>query len=233
MTDYLERILLARVYDVAIESPLEEAPNLSRRLGNTAAAEARGHAAGVLLQVARRLQQDGRADPRQLKRGVIAPRPATMRRAWPCRRRGWGAKAVIVMPATTPRIKIDAVTARAPSRARTAIPTTTPTSTPGRSNREERKLTFVHPYDDPDVIAGQGTIGMESCCASRARPSTLCSCRVGGGGLIAGIGSLHQAPAPGSPDHRRGTVDADAMTSRSRRRAHRSCRSGCSPTASR
>ncbi len=71
-TDYLKTILTARVYDVAVETALEVAPHLSRRLGNHGAAQARGHAAGLQLQAARRLQQDGPPGARRsCARGVI------------------------------------------------------------------------------------------------------------------------------------------------------------------
>ena len=107
-----------------------------------------------------------------------------------------GCRAVIVMPVTTPRIKVDAV--RGARRARSCC-TATPTPTPTRtrcSSKRERGLTFVHPFDDPDVIAGQGTIGME---ILRQHPAPIDAIfvPVGGGGLISRHRRLREARAPG------------------------------------
>ena len=159
-TDYLERILKARVYDVAVETPLELAPNLSRPPGQCAAAQTRGHAAGVLLQAARRLQQDGQPPSRRLKRGVICASAGNHAQGVAYAAQQLGCEATIVMPATTPHIKVAAVAARG---ARVVLHGDSYDDAYAHAMTLARreKLTFVHPYDDPDVIAGQGTIGME------------------------------------------------------------------------
>jgi threonine dehydratase len=98
-----------------------------------------------------------------------------------------GCKATIVMPVTTPQIKINAVAARgaevvlAGELLRRGLP-------PRAGTGEGRRLSFVHPYDDPDVIAGQGTIGMEIL-RQHTRPIHAIFVPVGGGGLISGIGA--------------------------------------------
>ena len=113
-----------------------------------------------------------------------------------------GCRAVIVMPVTTPRIKVDAVAARG---ARVVLQGDSYDDAYAHSltlARRER-LTFVHPYDDPDVIAGQGTVGMEIL-REHSAPIHAIFVAVGGGGLISRHRRLRQAPAPGGQDHRRG-----------------------------
>ena len=98
--------------------------------------------------------------PAQSKRGVICASAGNHAQGVALSAQKLGCRAVIVMPATTPQIKIDAVAQRGAEVVLPATPTTRPTRT--RQELEKReKLTFVHPFDDPDVIAGQGTIGME------------------------------------------------------------------------
>jgi threonine dehydratase len=106
--DYLEKILNAQVYDVAIETPLDLA-RTCRRASATGSAQARGHAAGVLLQAARRLQQDRQLSPEKLKRGVICASAGNHAQGVALSAAKVGCRAVIVMPTTTPQIKIDAV----------------------------------------------------------------------------------------------------------------------------
>ena len=160
-TDYLEAILNANVYDVAIETPLQDAPLLSRAARQPAAAEARGPAAGLLVQAPRRLQQDvapagGRAAARGRRR--LGREPRAGRRARGAARSA--PTATIVMPVTTPQIKVDSVAALG---ATVVLEGDSYDDAHAEAMRivRRRKLTFVHPYDDPDVIAGQGTIAME------------------------------------------------------------------------
>ena len=111
-TDYLEAILNANVYDVAVETPLQEAPLLSAAPRQPAASEARGPAARLLVQAPRRLQQDVAPVRRPSCGAASSPRrPATTRRASRSRRSGSGTAATIVMPVTTPQIKVDSVAA--------------------------------------------------------------------------------------------------------------------------
>jgi threonine dehydratase len=110
--DYLERILKARVYDVAIESPLELAPRAVAPPGQPAAAQARGPAGSVLVQAARRLQQDGAACAGEAEKGVITASAGNHAQGVALAAQKLGCRAVIVMPVTTPRIKVEAVLAR-------------------------------------------------------------------------------------------------------------------------
>ena len=112
-----------------------------------------------------------------------------------------GCRAVIVMPVTTPRIKIDAVAARG---AEVVLHGDSYQEALAHAKRLQRRrgLTFVHPYDDPDVIAGQGTIGME---ILRQHPGPIDAIfvPVGGGGLISGIAAYVKRMRPDDQDHRR------------------------------
>ena len=133
-----------------------------------------------------------------------------MRRAWRSRRRSLGCRAVIVMPVTTPSIKVDAVRARG---ADVVLHGDSYDEAYAEAKRleEARKLTFVHPYDDPDVIAGQGTIGMEILRQS-TQPIHAIFVAVGGGGLISGVASYVKRLQPDVKIIGVETVDSDAMT---------------------
>jgi threonine dehydratase len=185
MTDYLERILLARVYDVAIESPLEEAPNLSRRLGNTLLLKREDMQPVFSFKLRGAYNKMVGLTRAQLKRGVVAASAGNHAQGVALSAQVLGCEATIVMPATTPAIKVDAVA----KRGATVVLHGDSYDDAYKQAREiarAEKKTFVHPYDDPDVIAGQGTIGMELLRQSRA-PIDAVFVPVGGGGLIAGI----------------------------------------------
>jgi threonine dehydratase len=208
--DYLERILRARVYDVAIESPLEPAPALSRRLGNRLLLK-REDLQPVFSFKLRGAYNKMAGLPRdKLARGVIAASAGNHAQGVALAAQKLGCRAVIVMPVTTPRIKVDAVTARG---AKVVLHGDSYDEAYAHAMQLKRRggLAFVHPYDDPDVIAGQGTIGMEILRQSE-RPIDAVFVAVGGGGLIAGIAAYLKRLRPGikvigvEPD------DADAMT---------------------
>jgi threonine dehydratase len=110
-----------------------------------------------------------------------------MRRAWPCRP-PLGCRALIVMPTTTPQVKIDAVKARGGANVEVVLhgESYTDAYNHALTLEKEQKLTFVHPFDDPDVIAGQGTIGMEIL-RQHSGPIHAIFVAIGGGGLISGV----------------------------------------------
>jgi threonine dehydratase len=185
MTDYLERILLARVYDVAIESPLEEAPNLSRRLGNTLLLKREDMQPVFSFKLRGAYNKMAGLTKAQLKRGVVAASAGNHAQGVALSAQVLGCQATIVMPATTPAIKVDAVAKRGATVVLHGDSYDDAYKHAKGLARAEKK-TFVHPYDDPEVIAGQGTIGMELLRQSRA-PIDAVFVPVGGGGLIAGI----------------------------------------------
>jgi threonine dehydratase len=182
---YLERILKARVYDVASESPLETAPALSKRLGNRLLLK-REDLQPVFSFKLRGAYNKMAGLPRQrLARGVIAASAGNHAQGVALAAQRLGCRAVVVMPVTTPRIKVDAVAARG---AQVVLHGDTYSDAYGKAMRLKRRrgLAFVHPYDDPEVIAGQGTIGMEIL-RQHPRPIDAIFVPVGGGGLISGI----------------------------------------------
>jgi threonine dehydratase len=207
---YLERILKARVYDVAVETPLEHARGLSRRLANRVLIK-REDLQPIFSFKLRGAYNKMASLPRaRLAKGVIAASAGNHAQGVALAARRLDCRAVIVMPVTTPRIKVEAVAALG---AEVVLH--------GDSYAEAHKkavhlkgrrgLVFVHPYDDPDVIAGQGTIGME---ILRQRPGALDAIfvPVGGGGLISGIAAYVKRVRPAVRIVGVEPVDADAMT---------------------
>src|SRR5262249_10340977 len=185
--DYLERILAARVYDVAIKSPLELAPHLSARLENRLLLKREDLQPVFSFKLRGAYNKMVQLPAAALRRGVIASSAGNHAQGVALAAQRLGCRAVIVMPATTPRIKIDAVRAWGAEVVRHGD-SYDEAYTEARRLERRRRLTFVHPYDDPDVIAGQGTIGVE---LLRQAPGEVHAvfAAVGGGGLIAGVGT--------------------------------------------
>ena len=208
--DYLERILKARVYDVAIESPLELAPGLSRRLGNRLLLKREDLQPVFSFKLRGAYNKMANLPAAKLAKGVIAASAGNHAQGVALAAQKLDCRAVIVMPVTTPKIKVDAVT----QRGATVILRGDSYSDAYRyamQLKRRRKLTFVHPYDDPDVIAGQGTIGMEIL-RQTTRPIHAVFVAVGGGGLIAGIAAYIKRLRPSVRVIGVQPVDSDAMT---------------------
>ncbi|MGD8788465.1 MAG: pyridoxal-phosphate dependent enzyme, partial [Burkholderiales bacterium] len=159
-TDYLERILSARVYDVAIESPLELAPALSARLGNTLLLKREDMQPVFSFKIRGAYNKMVQLGTTELKRGVIASSAGNHAQGVALAAKKIGCAATIVMPVTTPHIKVAAVKA-AGARVQLSGDSYSEAYETATELARREKLTFIHPYDDPDVIAGQGTIGME------------------------------------------------------------------------
>ena len=208
--DYLQKILTARVYDVAIESPLELAPNLSARVGNRVLLKREDMQSVFSFKLRGAYNKMSGLPKEKLKRGVIAASAGNHAQGVALAAQKLGCRAVIVMPVTTPRIKIDAVAARG---AEVVLIGDSYDEAHGHAKKLEKKrnLTFVHPYDDPDVIAGQGTIGME---ILRQHPNPIHAIfvAVGGGGLISGIAAYVKSVRPEIRVIGVEPVDSDAMT---------------------
>jgi threonine dehydratase len=182
---YIEKILKARVYDVAIESPLEAAPRLSRRLGNQVLLKREDLQPVFSFKLRGAYNRIAHLSEAIAKRGVVCASAGNHAQgvALAARRRGIGA--VVVMPQTTPHIKVQAVLDLGAELVLHGD------DYDGAFEHalvlaRERGLVFVHPFDDPDVIAGQGTIAVE---IARQCGGDLDAIfvPVGGGGLIAGI----------------------------------------------
>ena len=184
-TDYLEKILLARVYDVAIQSDLDLAPNLSRRMKNQVWLKREDMQPVFSFKLRGAYNKMSGLTKAQLKRGVVAASAGNHAQGVALSAQVLGCEATIVMPATTPAIKVDAVAKRG---AQVVLhgDSYDDAYKHGVAIAKKEKKTFVHPYDDPEVIAGQGTIAMELLRQAR-EPITAIFVPVGGGGLIAGI----------------------------------------------
>src|SRR5262252_10588174 len=210
--DYLERILAARVYDVAIETPLEVAPNLSARLGNRVLLKREDMQPVFSFKCRGAYNKMVNLPSAALSRGVIASSAGNHAQGVALAAQKLGCAATIVMPSTTPKIKVDAVKSRG---AEVMLHGDAYDEAYAEAKRLERarKLTFVHPYDDPDVIAGQGTIGMEIVRQSSHPPDAI-FVAIGGGGLISGIASYIKRLRPSCKVIGVEPFDADAMASK-------------------
>ncbi|MEW6562372.1 MAG: threonine ammonia-lyase, biosynthetic [Pseudomonadota bacterium] len=209
MQGYLKRILTARVYDVAIESPLEFAPNLSARTGNTILLKREDMQPVFSFKLRGAYNKMAQLTPAQLKRGVIAASAGNHAQGVALSAQRMGCRAVIVMPATTPQIKIQAVERRG---AEVVLfgDSYSDAYQHALALEKKHKLTFVHPYDDPDVIAGQGTIGMEIL-RQHNQPIHAIFCAIGGGGLISGVAAYVKQVRPDIKIIGVQPVDSDAM----------------------
>jgi threonine dehydratase len=184
---YIERILRARVYDVANETPLTLAAGLSRRLGNQVYLKREDLQPVFSFKLRGAYNKLKHLSPEQLERGVIAASAGNHAQGVSLGAARLGIEATIVMPRTTPQIKVQAVRGFG-GKAVLHGDSYDEAYAHARELADERGLTFIHPFDDPDVIAGQGTIAME-CLRQHPEPPAAIFVPVGGGGLIAGIAS--------------------------------------------
>ena len=208
-SDYLERILTARVYDVAQESPLEYAPNLSARLHNKILLKREDMQSVFSFKLRGAYNKMAKLPPDILAEGVIAASAGNHAQGVALAARQLGTSAIIVMPVTTPQVKVDAVAARG-GHVILHGDTYDDACTYARQLEKEKGLTFIHPFDDPDVIAGQGTIGMEIL-RQYQQPIHAILIAIGGGGLIAGISAYIKRLRPEIKIIGVEPVDANAM----------------------
>jgi threonine dehydratase len=183
--DYLQRILKAKVYDVAIESPLEEAARLSRRLGNRVLLKREDLQPIFSFKLRGAYNKVAHLSASVAERGVICASAGNHAQGVALAARHRRIPAVIVMPLTTPTIKVQSVIDLGGEVVLHGEMFDSAYDHAVQLSRQ-RNLAFVHPFDDPDVIAGQGTIGMEIVHQSRGELDAI-FVPVGGGGLIAGI----------------------------------------------
>ena len=210
MQSYLNRILTARVYDVAIESPLDPAPNLSLRTGNHVLLKREDMQPVFSFKLRGAYNKMAHLTAAQLERGVIAASAGNHAQGVALSAQKMGCKATIVMPVTTPQIKVDAVTSRG-AEAILHGDSYSDAYTYALELKQQQKLTFVHPYDDPDVIAGQGTIGMEIL-RQHSHPIHAIFAPIGGGGLISGVAAYVKAVRPEIRVIGVQPVESDAMS---------------------
>lgn len=208
--EYLERVLKARVYDIAVETPLEPAPRLSRRLGNQVLFKREDLQPVFSFKIRGAYNKIVHLSETTARRGVICASAGNHAQGVALAARRRGIPATIVMPLTTPQIKVQAV-----------IDFGGETVLQGDDYDQayehalllahERQLAFIHPFDDPDVIAGQGTIGMEILRQHAGDSIDAIFVAVGGGGLIAGIAAYVKSLFPRIRIIGVEPEDADAM----------------------
>jgi len=188
LSDYAQRILTARVYDVAIESPLDHMPRLSERLARTVWLKREDLQPVFSFKLRGAYNKIVRLPAAASKPGVICASAGNHAQGVALAARKIGIPATIVMPSTTPAIKIEAVR-RLGGEVLLHGDTFDEAQSKAREIEAERGLMFVHPFDDPDVIAGQGTIGLE---VLRQHPDPIEAIFVpiGGGGLAAGVAAF-------------------------------------------
>ncbi len=210
INDYLNKIKNSRVYDVAKITPLELQPNLSKRIQNNVFLKREDMQPVFSFKLRGAYNKMAQLPAATLAKGVIAASAGNHAQGVALSAQKLGCRAVIVMPTTTPQIKINAVKSRG---AEVILFGDSYTDAYARAQELEKTegLTFVHPYDDPDVIAGQGTIALEIL-NQHPGPIHAIFCCVGGGGLLAGVAAYIKAMRPEIRVIGVEAKDAEAMT---------------------
>ncbi len=192
--DYLIKILNAKVYDVACESALELATHLSQRLGNRVLLKREDQQAVRSFKLRGAYNKMAHLTAAQLKKGVICASAGNHAQGVALSASKLGTRATIVMPTTTPQVKVDAV-----KRLGGDVVLHGDSYSDAYSHalllQKKQGLTFVHPFDDPDVIAGQGTIAMEILRQHQGHLDAV-FVAIGGGGLISGVANYIKAVRP-------------------------------------
>nr|MCR5562373.1 threonine ammonia-lyase, biosynthetic [Desulfovibrio sp.] len=208
-SEYLKKVLLSRVYDVAVETPLDKAVSLSRRFGNTILLKREDLQPVFSFKLRGAYNKMARLTPEELRRGVIAASAGNHAQGVALSAKKLGCEATIVMPVTTPGIKISAVRRLGGQ----VVLSGESFSDAWQHTQEIIRQTgaiFIPPFEDPDVIAGQGTIGME---ILRQHPASVQAVFVpiGGGGLAAGVAAYIKLLRPEIKVFGVEPVDSDAM----------------------
>ena len=207
--EYLDLIRDARVYDVAEETPLEFATNLSRRLGNRILMKREDLQPVFSFKLRGAYNRIARLTDEELKNGVICSSAGNHAQGVALAARRRGVRAVIVMPITTPTIKTEAVAALGGDVVLHGD-NYDEAYVHAQALADREDLVFIHPFDDPLVIAGQGTIGREIL-EQANEPLDVIFVPIGGGGLIAGIAAWIRQTAPGIRIVGVEPEDSDAM----------------------
>jgi len=191
---YLQKILTSRVYDVAVETPLERATKLSTRLRQHVLLKREDTQPVHSFKLRGAYNKMASLTAAQLERGVICASAGNHAQGVALGAQRLGCKAMIVMPLTTPRLKVDAVVALG-GKVILHGESYSDAYAHALGIAKKTRATFVHPFDDPEVIAGQGTVAMEILRQQRG-PIDAIFVAVGGGGLIAGIAAYVKAVRP-------------------------------------
>ena len=208
-SDYLRKILTARVYDVAQETPLEPARGLSLRLKNNVLLKREDMQPVFSFKLRGAYNKMAHLPPEQVSKGVIAASAGNHAQGVALSAQRLGCRAVIVMPVTTPAVKIEAVRGLG-GEVVLFGDSYSDAHDHALTLQKTQGLTFVHPFDDPDVIAGQGTIAMELL-QQYQEPIDAVFVAIGGGGLIAGVACYLKQVKPEVRVIGVQTIDSDAM----------------------
>lgn len=194
-TTYVKKILDARIYDLVIETPIDKAPLLSQRMNNEILLKREDLQPVFSFKLRGAYNKLRQLSEEQRQTGVIAASAGNHAQGLALAAKKMGVRATIVMPRTTPQIKVDAVRARG-AKVVLIGDNYDAASKHAQKLVIEKGLVYIHPFDDPDVIAGQGTIGME---ILRQWPGELDAVfiAVGGGGLCAGVAAYIKYVRPG------------------------------------
>ena len=209
LSGYLQKILTARVYDVAEQTPLDSADGLSSRLGNTVLLKREDHQSVFSFKIRGAYNKMVGLTPAQRERGVICASAGNHAQGVAMSAQRLGCTATIVMPNTTPRVKVEAVAALG---AHIVLhgDSYSEAATRAIELQIQHGFTFVHPFDDPAVIAGQGTIATEILRQCEGRIDAV-FVPVGGGGLIGGVAAYIKAVRPEVAVIGVQAADSDAM----------------------
>jgi threonine dehydratase len=195
LEQYVKMILTSRVYDVAVETPLQIAPQLSARLGNSILLKREDLQPVYSFKIRGAYNKLAQLTAAELACGVVTASAGNHAQGLALAAKVLGVKATIVMPKTTPEIKVQGVRSRG---GKVLLHGDTFPEALAYSLKlvAEKGYVYIHPYDDPHTIAGQGTIAME---ILRQHPGPLEAIfvPVGGGGLIAGIAAYVKYLRPG------------------------------------
>lgn len=185
LEQYVKKILTSRVYDVAVETPLQAAEQLSRRLHNRVLLKREDLQPVFSFKVRGAYNKLSQLSDRERSRGVVTASAGNHAQGLALAAREMGVQATIVMPKTTPEIKVEGVRSRG---GKVVLHGDSFPEALAWSLKlvEEKGYVYIHPYDDPDTIAGQGTVAMEILRQHRG-PLDAIFVPVGGGGLISGI----------------------------------------------
>ncbi|MGE6388930.1 pyridoxal-phosphate dependent enzyme, partial [Pseudomonas sp. NPDC078416] len=185
LNHYVKKILTSRVYDVAVETPLHAARQLSARLGNNVLLKREDLQPVYSFKIRGAYNKLAQLSPEELARGVVTASAGNHAQGLALAAKTLGVSATIVMPKTTPEIKVEGVRSRG---GKVVLHGDSFPEALAYSLKlvEEHGYVYVHPYDDPDTIAGQGTVAMEIL-RQHQGPLDAIFVPVGGGGLIAGI----------------------------------------------
>ncbi|GEM48608.1 threonine ammonia-lyase, biosynthetic [Deinococcus cellulosilyticus] len=191
---FMEQVLRTHVYNLAIETPLQEARTLSRHLNNRILFKREDHQPIYSFKLRGACQKISSLSDEEKARGIITVSAGNHAQGVAYTAHHLGLRAVVVMPEIAPQIKVESVRDWG-SEVILYGQNVTEAEQHARKLQQEQNLTFVHPYDDPLVIAGQATVGLELLRQAPAEPYTV-FIPVGGGGLIAGIATVLKAIRP-------------------------------------